>query len=687
MGGANNYGTIFEVAAGTTSVITLASFSGGLGGFSPLGPMTFLADGNLYGTTTSGGTLNRGTVFEFNLTTHAITTVASFVGGTGGAFPTTGVVGDGAHTLFGTTYGASQQNSTIFELDTTTGQLQTLASLPLGTRADTSVARDPLTGNVAIDNGNVFATTLTGGGSSQGTIISAKVGGSSSLTAHTVVVLGKNNGNRPIGDLLLVNTGNGTQSLVGTASGGGPFGAGTVYQATLVENGSGANITETANVTLLAAFNTENRGGGRPVGQLVMVDGSGNPTNVLANSTLYGVTTVGGGGDGNGAAYKIVDPKVETTGATQTAAVIHLTTGSFKMQTGTHPSGGLALLADGTLVGTTLKGGAFKDGTLFFLPATVPAPQTDKLVFTTLPTNTVAGTTLGGTTDAPAGSVVVKIEDANGRVLTSDTSAVTLSVATGFGTFTPVTVNAVAGIATFSNITLDQAGIYTLLASDATPGLYGQSSEITITPAAATQLAIQSQPILGVTTRPLMPPIVVAVEDAFGNVVTKDSSSVTLALASGPAAPSGTLTIKAKNGIAMFNQVSLKTVGTYTLTATDANLTLATTGNITIGLPATQMSITSVPTTGIDGISFSVSVTLQDANGNTAATDQSSVTIALGTRPSGGTLRGPVIAPVVNGVATFTPETLYGAGTYTLRFIDGGLPGVQSANITISPAP
>ena len=44
----------------------------------------------------------------------------------------------------------------------------------------------------------------------------------------------------------------------------------------------------------------------------------------------------------------------------------------------------------------------------------------------------------------------------------------------------------------------------------------------------------------------------VEVEDPFGNIVTSDSSSVTLAVASGPGSLSGTLTVATSSGIATF---------------------------------------------------------------------------------------------------------------------------------------
>src|SRR5262245_568213 len=66
-GGANNVGTVFEIvktAAGYSSTpITLVNFDGS-NGANPFDSLIADADGNLFGTTYLGGANNAGTVFE-----------------------------------------------------------------------------------------------------------------------------------------------------------------------------------------------------------------------------------------------------------------------------------------------------------------------------------------------------------------------------------------------------------------------------------------------------------------------------------------------------------------------------------------------------------------------------------------------------------------------------------------------
>ena len=70
------------------------------------------------------------------------------------------------------------------------------------------------------------------------------------------------------------------------------------------------------------------------------------------------------------------------------------------------------------------------------------------------------------------------------------------------------------------------------------------------------------------------PAIAVNVENASGNVVAADDSTVTLAIASGPAGATlgGMVSAVAVNGVATFPNLSLNQVGMYTLTASDGTL-------------------------------------------------------------------------------------------------------------------
>ena len=77
-------GTVFEMAHGSGTITTLASFNG-TNGASPEAGVIMDSSGNLYGTTSEGGTRDQryGTVFELAHGSGTITTLASFNGNNG----------------------------------------------------------------------------------------------------------------------------------------------------------------------------------------------------------------------------------------------------------------------------------------------------------------------------------------------------------------------------------------------------------------------------------------------------------------------------------------------------------------------------------------------------------------------------------------------------------------------------
>ena len=126
----------------------------------------------------------------------------------------------------------------------------------------------------------------------------------------------------------------------------------------------------------------------------------------------------------------------------------------------------------------------------------------------------------------------VAVQDAGGNTVTTSTSPVTLALTAPGGATLACTTNpkaAVAGVATFAGCQVDKVGSYTLTASAA--GLTsGTSSSFTITVGAAAKVAFTTQPGGGASQVAWATQPVVAVQDAGGNTVTTDTSSVTLTL-------------------------------------------------------------------------------------------------------------------------------------------------------------
>ena len=85
-------GTVFEVAAASRAISTLASFNGTNGQF-PSDNLILDSSGNFYGTTRQGGANNDGTVFELAAGGNSISTLASF-NNSNGANVAAGVIED-----------------------------------------------------------------------------------------------------------------------------------------------------------------------------------------------------------------------------------------------------------------------------------------------------------------------------------------------------------------------------------------------------------------------------------------------------------------------------------------------------------------------------------------------------------------------------------------------------------------
>jgi hypothetical protein len=294
-----------------------------------------------------------------------------------------------------------------------------------------------------------------------------------------------------------------------------------------------------------------------------------------------------------------------------------------------------------------------------------------------------------GTAGAPLGNFVAAVEDIYGNILVGDTSTVTLTLS--HDTFangqTTVTAPAVDGMATFSNLVINLAGSYVLRATDANPNLDPGFAPFTISPTGAARVAFTQQPTNTTAGAAISPAVTVAVQDANGNTVASDTSTVTLTLSGGTFAGGGTtLSAAAVNGVATFSNLVINATGSYTLTASDGALTSATSNSFAVSPgAAAKLAFVQQPTNAATGaaITPAVTVAVRDAFGNTVTGNTSSVTLTL----SSGTFAGgsnTTSAAAVNGVATFSNLVINAAGTYTLAATDGTLTGATSSSFTIT---
>ncbi len=161
-GGARGDGTIFELVKGSGTITSLASFNGS-NGAEPEGVLVMDTNGNLYGTTHSGGSSSYGVVFELPNGSSTITTLANF-NDTNGEFPGAGLTMDSAGNLYGTAQqGGAFGDGTVFELLQGSGTISVLASF------QGSNGQSPR--DLIIDSaGNLYGETGGGGASGDGTL-------------------------------------------------------------------------------------------------------------------------------------------------------------------------------------------------------------------------------------------------------------------------------------------------------------------------------------------------------------------------------------------------------------------------------------------------------------------------------------------------------------------------------------
>ncbi len=346
LGGLDNYGGVFKVNRDGTGFVLLHSFGFAEGAY-PVGGLA-LAGNTLYGTTISGGAfVTNGVVFSMNTDGTGYSVLHSFAGGTEGYEPSAGVtIGGGA--LYGTTYnGGSNGYGTVYRLDLNTLQLQTLLHFavtngahpnsPLVLSGSTLYGETPAGG---VGAGNLFKMQTDGAGFTNLRVFSFTTGEGSQgegetpeggliLNGGTLYGTSANGGENHTGNVFKINTdGTGYETLFnfdptayngitqtnsdganpgsalalygntlyGTATYGGAYGYGTLFEVNTNANGE-AGFTNLHTFTSWTGFESP-VDGGYPGGGVLFSEGQ-----------LLGVAGVGGIFDyGVAYRYDIVPP-------------------------------------------------------------------------------------------------------------------------------------------------------------------------------------------------------------------------------------------------------------------------------------------------------------------------------------------------------------------------------------------
>jgi uncharacterized repeat protein (TIGR03803 family) len=180
-GGALGYGTVFELSPSGSSwtETVLYSFAGnnngGTDGDSPVASLVFDPQGNLYGTTSQGGTPGKGVIFELTPPTGDgapwTETVLFTFTGKSGAYPYAGLTIDSKENLYGTTaIGGARTGhcnptngcGVVFELSPPSGTGSWIEKV-IYTFESGSDGGYPYAGLILDSKGNLYGTTVQGG--------------------------------------------------------------------------------------------------------------------------------------------------------------------------------------------------------------------------------------------------------------------------------------------------------------------------------------------------------------------------------------------------------------------------------------------------------------------------------------------------------------------------------------------
>jgi uncharacterized repeat protein (TIGR03803 family) len=270
-----------RLQAQTFSVVH--DFTGSSDGGSALAGLAIDSKGIIYGTASAGGSSGAGVVFKMNRQGN-LTVLHNFAGGSDGSTPESRVIIDAKGDLYGTTFaGGAADTGTVYRV-TKAGKESVLYSFAGGTDG-----ANPIAGLAMDAAGDVYGTTTAGGAYGYGTVfkVTRPTKQGQPWTESILYSFNDTDGQVPVAGVTLGKRGN----LYGTASVGGAYGYGTVFELQHSESGWTEKIIYT--------FQMQNDGG-TPYGGLTM-DASGN---------LYGTATNGGdGSSGGGTVFELTPSK------------------------------------------------------------------------------------------------------------------------------------------------------------------------------------------------------------------------------------------------------------------------------------------------------------------------------------------------------------------------------------------
>jgi uncharacterized repeat protein (TIGR03803 family) len=294
--GTSGSGTVFKVNTDGTGFTTLYTFVPNTDGSDPHAAL-ILAGNVLYGTAVNGGSYSRGTVFRLNIDGTGFTNLHNFSEiyptNSDGAHPYGGLVLS-SNKLYGTTFdGGNGGVGTVFAVNTDGSNFNTLYGFtplsglyPFYTNSD---GANPQAGLIWSGN-RLYGAAQNGGSAGAGTVFAIYVDGTGFTNLHSFAEANgagpyytNTDGIYPEGGLVLSSN-----TLYGTAYGGGSAGVGTVF----------ALNTDGTAFTVLLSFAGSN---------------GENPTAgpIYSDNTLYGTTAFGGSAHGIVFSLALLPPQLK----------------------------------------------------------------------------------------------------------------------------------------------------------------------------------------------------------------------------------------------------------------------------------------------------------------------------------------------------------------------------------------
>jgi uncharacterized repeat protein (TIGR03803 family) len=342
--------TLFlTVSASASTVKVLYSFNAA-NGKNPVSGVVFDKNGNLYGTTPTGGSKDCGVVYQLTPGQNGKwtqTVIFEFDCLAKGGDPVTGLTIDAQGNLYGTTWmGGSHAHGTVFRL--TKGQNGMWSEKVLHDFAWSTDGGQPGGSLVFDQNGKLYGTSFSGGAFGYGNVFRLTPDNQDHWNLDTLHSFNRDqhDGYNPLAGVIIGSDG----SLYGTTKEGGSKGYGIVYQ--LIPNGNKWKEK------ILHTFNPENGKDGAYSQASLFVD---------ANGSLYGTTQEGGKEGFYGIAFKLTFDLVSNKWQ---YSIIHSFTNGGD---GGQPMDSLITDASGNVYGTTTSGGI--SGTAFKLAL---VPETGK---------------------------------------------------------------------------------------------------------------------------------------------------------------------------------------------------------------------------------------------------------------------------------------------------------------------